>query len=277
MHKNILKINLHLHTFWSDGWHSPKKLVKKAKKLGIGAIAVTDHNEIRGSLKATKLGKKYGVIVFPALELYFIAEGKFYELLGVFKDPASLKNFFNEFRFKNDFIPTFETIDEVNDLIKEHGGVTIAPHPYGRKGIYRDLEGRIIPDVNIETINAFTGRFRNRKAKKNCSEGLCHEFGAADLHVFTSALGHSYTQVTKKGGGEVSREELWDNIRCLEKTLSFTPKGQSYPPHMIMVQKILCGIKMLEYIPRQYIEFHLTKAIKRRERKGDQGFRHSKP
>lgn len=255
--KHFAKINLHLHTYYSDGIYSPLRIVKEAKKRGFFAIAVTDHNEINGSIKAIKYGEKHKIIVFGGVELYFSVNGHLYELLALFNNPEALKKFYNAFRFKNYFVPSYQSIEMVADMIKEYEGVAIAPHPYGRKGIYRDRKESIIPRINIEVLNAFTGKFRNRKAKRNCDEGLCHEFGAADLHFFPGSIDFAYTQIRSEE--PITREALWENLRLTSRTIEFIPKGKCYWPQRIMIQKVLCGIKICEYMPRQFFQFMLKK------------------
>ena len=38
------KIDMHIHTFYSDGQAAPAAIVKKAKELGYEKIAITDHD-----------------------------------------------------------------------------------------------------------------------------------------------------------------------------------------------------------------------------------------
>lgn len=47
-------IDLHLHTIYSDGTLTPKQLVDKAVKVGLKAIAITDHNSISGIKEAVE-------------------------------------------------------------------------------------------------------------------------------------------------------------------------------------------------------------------------------
>jgi hypothetical protein len=254
-HKHFKKINLHLHTYYSDGIYSPKQVVKQAKKRGFFAIAITDHNDISGSIKAVKYGQKYGINVFPGVELYFSSQGNLYELLALFNDAETLKKFYNDFRYVNYFVPSYESVKKVADLVTGYGGVVIAPHPYGRKGIYRDRKGPIIPQINVEVLNAFTGKFRNRKAKQNCNAGLCHEFGAADLHFYPGSLNRAYTRIVSRR--KITVKELWENLRLTKQTIEFKPKGSFYWPQRILIQKILCSIKICEYMPRQFVQFML--------------------
>lgn len=40
--------DLHAHTYFSDGSYSPTELVQEAKRVGLSAIAITDHNNVGG-------------------------------------------------------------------------------------------------------------------------------------------------------------------------------------------------------------------------------------
>ncbi len=41
-----MKTDLHIHTHFSDGVFSPEKIVDTAIDVGLGAIAITDHDNI---------------------------------------------------------------------------------------------------------------------------------------------------------------------------------------------------------------------------------------
>lgn len=62
-------IDLHTHTIHSDGALTPEELVKKAKEVGLVAIAVTDHENTEGLESAMRVGKELGVEVIPAVEI----------------------------------------------------------------------------------------------------------------------------------------------------------------------------------------------------------------
>ena len=46
---NDLLVDLHSHSFFSDGSMSPEELVKAAKENGVGVLALTDHNTVDGN------------------------------------------------------------------------------------------------------------------------------------------------------------------------------------------------------------------------------------
>ena len=61
--------DLHNHTTASDGDFTPDELVFKAKKLGINAIGITDHDTIAGLGNAVAAGRNYGIEVVPGVEV----------------------------------------------------------------------------------------------------------------------------------------------------------------------------------------------------------------
>jgi len=51
-----VKIDLHIHSNASDGTFSPAEIIAMAQALGLGAIAITDHDTIEGSREALRCG-----------------------------------------------------------------------------------------------------------------------------------------------------------------------------------------------------------------------------
>ncbi len=62
-------IDLHIHTLASDGRDSPAEVVRKAKELGLSAIAITDHDTLKGLPEAQEQGDKLGLEVIRGCEL----------------------------------------------------------------------------------------------------------------------------------------------------------------------------------------------------------------
>ncbi len=62
-------IDLHTHTRYSDGGLTPTQLVERAKKIGLKAIAVTDHDSVAALPEALQAGARLGVEVVPGIEL----------------------------------------------------------------------------------------------------------------------------------------------------------------------------------------------------------------
>ncbi|MFZ5827456.1 MAG: PHP domain-containing protein [Bacillota bacterium] len=63
------RADLHNHTTASDGTLSPREQVKWAADQGLAAVAVTDHDTIKGWDEAIAAGKALGIEVVPGCEL----------------------------------------------------------------------------------------------------------------------------------------------------------------------------------------------------------------
>ncbi len=69
-------IDLHTHSYCSDGSMSPEELVRHAKDNNIAAIALTDHDTISGVERAKLEGEKIGVTVVTGIEFSTISDGE---------------------------------------------------------------------------------------------------------------------------------------------------------------------------------------------------------
>lgn len=75
-------VDLHIHTTASDGILSPTQVVEEAKKLGLRAIAITDHDTTLGVAEAMESGKVLGVEVVPGVEINTEENGRDVHILG---------------------------------------------------------------------------------------------------------------------------------------------------------------------------------------------------
>lgn len=110
--------DLHVHTTASDGSMSPKELVRQAKAIGLGAIAITDHDTTDGVQEALEEGQSMGLLVIPAVEVSVnLDDGRSFHLLGygieVQNSPISelLKRTKDNRRKRNELI-----LDKLQDL-----------------------------------------------------------------------------------------------------------------------------------------------------------------
>lgn len=81
-------IDLHTHSTASDGTYSPKELVLLAKKEGLSALALTDHDTIDGLKEAYDTAREVGLPFLCGVEISvkFNGPGHFH-LLGYFLSP----------------------------------------------------------------------------------------------------------------------------------------------------------------------------------------------
>ena len=59
----VLKVNLHAHTTYSDGTYTPTQLVNIYKDAGYDVLAITDHSTVAGYAEAASEGEKVGLTV----------------------------------------------------------------------------------------------------------------------------------------------------------------------------------------------------------------------
>ncbi|HZZ44475.1 MAG TPA: PHP domain-containing protein [Tepidisphaeraceae bacterium] len=83
-------VDLHCHSTASDGTMAPAEVVQLAKRSGLSAMALTDHDTIGGIAEAAEEAKKVGVDFLPGIEISaeFPAPGTLH-LLGYGVDPQS--------------------------------------------------------------------------------------------------------------------------------------------------------------------------------------------
>lgn len=63
------RIDLHVHTTASDGTLSPAEVVREAKRIGLSAVAITDHDTHCGYAAAREEGERLAVEVVPGIEI----------------------------------------------------------------------------------------------------------------------------------------------------------------------------------------------------------------
>jgi predicted metal-dependent phosphoesterase TrpH len=63
-----LKADLHCHTKLSDGTLGIDDMIILAKNSGVTTLAITDHDSLAGTVRATIIGERHGINVIPAVE-----------------------------------------------------------------------------------------------------------------------------------------------------------------------------------------------------------------
>jgi hypothetical protein len=94
-----------MHSYHSDGYHSPEKVVEKAKNQGIKILSITDHDSVNSFSEASECAKKFGIEVIPGVEISTDIRDTEVHILGYFVDPKNKDlehylNFFREERYK---------------------------------------------------------------------------------------------------------------------------------------------------------------------------------
>ena len=81
--------DLHTHSTASDGTFSPKELVEKARNIGLGAVALTDHNTLAGLSEFVQAAQRTAVRPIPGIEVSTEYEGHEVHIVGLFLTPKT--------------------------------------------------------------------------------------------------------------------------------------------------------------------------------------------
>lgn len=102
MEKKI--VDLHVHSSASDGTFSPEELMEEAKKAGLSAMALTDHDTTAGIKAAQVAADRLGIELIPGVELSTEYEGKEIHVVGlaINIDNSSMQEHMQNFRESRD-------------------------------------------------------------------------------------------------------------------------------------------------------------------------------
>jgi hypothetical protein len=137
----LIDVDLHMHTDHSHDCETPVEvLLATAKEAGLGAIAVTDHNEISGALEAREKAAAAGMKVIVGEEVKTANQG---EVIGLFIEEK---------------IPRGLTLRETVAEIKRQGGLVYVPHPFDRMHSVPDYEHLLSILDDVDAIEVFNPR-----------------------------------------------------------------------------------------------------------------------
>ena len=76
--------DLHIHSNCSDGTCSPEELIYIAEQAGLSAVALCDHNTVKGLRRFLNAAKDKNIIAVPGVEVSCQFNGKEVHILGLF-------------------------------------------------------------------------------------------------------------------------------------------------------------------------------------------------
>jgi glycosyltransferase involved in cell wall biosynthesis len=164
----FIDVDLHMHTDHSYDCATPVEvLLAHARMRGLGAIAVTDHNEVSGAHEAR--AKANGVKVIVAEEVKTADQG---EVIGLFIEEK---------------IPRGMTLQETIDEIKRQGGLVYVPHPFDRLHSVPDYEHLLGVLDDVDAIEVFNPRVAitefNEEAVRFAAKYRIPAGAGSDAHV----------------------------------------------------------------------------------------------
>ena len=167
----LISVDLHMHTDHSHDCATPvETLIASAEDAGLGAIAVTDHNEISGAHAARALAEREGGIkIIVAEEVKTADQG---EVIGLFIE---------------DKIERGMTLAETIAEIRRQGGLVYVPHPFDRMHSVPDYEHLLAVVGDIDAIEVFNPRVAfsafNEEAARFAAKYRIVAGAGSDSHV----------------------------------------------------------------------------------------------
>jgi predicted metal-dependent phosphoesterase TrpH len=169
--RRLIEVDLHMHTDHSHDCATPVEvLLETARDRGLGAIAITDHNEISGALEARRIAEEMGDIkVIVAEEVKTAEQG---EVIGLFLEEK---------------IPRGMTMAETIAEIRRQGGLVYVPHPFDRFHSVPDYEHLIEIVEEIDVLEVFNPRVAltafNEEAERFARKYRIVPGAGSDSHV----------------------------------------------------------------------------------------------
>jgi len=190
----LIDVDLHMHTDHSGDCATPvEALLAEAKARGLGAIAITDHNEISGALEAREKADDIKIIVSE--EVKTADQG---EVIGLFIEEK---------------IPRGMTLQETIAEIKRQGGLVYVPHPFDRLHSVPDYPHLLDVLADVDAIEVFNPRVAissfNEEAVRFAEKYRIVCGAGSDAHV-TAGLGSVRIRMRDFNGPEEFLESLRD-------------------------------------------------------------------
>jgi len=177
-----MKFDLHVHSSCSDGRDKVRVILQAAARRGLAGLSITDHDTLKGSLRAMKIIREEGLdlILIPGAEVT-TSEGHLL-VLGIEELP-----------------PRGRSPEETSEMAREQGGITIVPHPYHP---FRHAIGRI-PDCDaVEVYNSkHLFGIANARARRSAKKLGLPMVAGSDSH-FAATVGLGVTEIEAANAAE---------------------------------------------------------------------------
>jgi hypothetical protein len=186
--RDWITIDLHMHTDWSHDCSIPaEELVDHAEAIGLGGIAVTDHNAFGGALEAVELAGERDLIVIPGEEVKTDNQG---EVIGLFLEEE---------------IPRGLSFADTLAAIRDQGGLVYVPHPFDRMHAIPDPATLHRHLAEIDVLEVYNARLLreafNDEALRFARKYRLLQGAGSDAHVL-QGLGTGAVRMRRFDGPE---------------------------------------------------------------------------
>lgn len=156
------KVDLHIHTSFSDGYYSPDQVIYKAKENGIDVLSITDHDNLNGIPDAVEAAKEFGIEVIPGVEISSDISDREVHILAYFVEQNNPElerylSFFREERIKRAerIVKKLNTLGlslHINDVLEFAQNCAV-----GRPHIAQAMLEKNLVSTYFEAFNKYIG------------------------------------------------------------------------------------------------------------------------
>jgi len=245
--EGIRRVDMHCHTDHSDAPVKVSDALREAERKNIG-IAITDHNQVSGSILAIKSAPS--TLVIPGIEVSAL-DGP--HILIYFYQPGDLQAFYKTAverkRQRSPYLAIRSSTQEILDQASGYACICSAAHPYGyflfNKGIGRCVERMYLDEALISHFGALEGisggmqRSENIRAVEladrynlgitgGSDAHLLRDYGGVLTYAYSEDVGEFLDAVIKQQNFVIGKER-----NLMEKSLMGALIAPRYLPFLI--------------------------------------------
>ncbi|PIO00613.1 hypothetical protein COT72_00050 [archaeon CG10_big_fil_rev_8_21_14_0_10_43_11] len=163
----VYKLDMHVHSRYSDGTNSVKELIRATKHQGIDGFALTDHDTLKGLAHV----KNTRALVIPGCEIS--TQGGHVLAYGI-----------------QECVPKDLPVEEALERVHEQGALAVCAHPFDF--LFKGVSNfKAYAFDGVEVLNALNlDSYSNTRAQKR-AHNMIHT-GGSDAHLYQS-MGFAYT------------------------------------------------------------------------------------
>jgi predicted metal-dependent phosphoesterase TrpH len=216
--ETLLKVEFHCHTIYSrDSLSSLEDVLKKCDERGVDRLAITDHNTIRGALRAQEMDPQRVIVG----EEIVTREGG--EILALF--------------VKEEIPRRLPAVEAVRRLKEQDAFISLShPFDYSRHGWTRAMLEKVLPD--LDAIEIFNSRTllpeTNQRAARYAAEYQLAGTVGSDAHLLLE-VGRTTMALPPFNSAAELREVIWQGEPELKQASVWTRLATRYA---IWMQKL---------------------------------------
>ena len=172
-------VDLHVHSYYSDGTMSPLEIVEKAKEYKLKFVAIADHDATKGSLELLKLLQNTDIHYISAVEIDTVHDNKNFHVLAYGIDLENLE--FN--KYVNEIHCTMDdySVELIRNMENDFSELTLGEYNNfthnNRMGGWKALQYLLHKGItnNLKEGVKFYGKYTKGLPKYPSIAGVCEK------------------------------------------------------------------------------------------------------